>query len=264
MRSTSALGYSRAVSDGGLEMPDEVARHDYDGKCWWCSDVANSREHKWKASELREIFGKGDYGREVVWASGDDLTNLRSARSSGAKFSATMCVRCNNERSQPFDYAYSEWSSYAIRHHDDIVATRRVNFEDVFGDQTPEKLPLLARYYVKHICCRLAEDRIAIPTELICFLDGDVDRLTSVTAQLGVREEIHEMMEGPGPDAFGVWMRPSMALFSASRLVVTDFMSGIGLGAIELLYAVITESMEDRDPGPGVLENPVQQLSSFD
>ncbi|MFC5112013.1 hypothetical protein [Kibdelosporangium philippinense] len=41
-----------------LGIPDDI-RHDYAGQCWWCGSVADTREHRYKRSDLIRDFGKG-------------------------------------------------------------------------------------------------------------------------------------------------------------------------------------------------------------
>ena len=100
---------------------DEL-RYDYAGRCWWCGSVADSREHKWKRSDIVRMYGTGPYKGELVWGPGEDDMGrmLQGASSSELKYHASLCQRCNNARSQAFDKAYDVWASYVFDHLDVI------------------------------------------------------------------------------------------------------------------------------------------------
>jgi hypothetical protein len=80
--------------------------------------VADSREHRHKASDLRREFGRAEYqARDVILARSDGRPEelLRGPNASVAKFSNNFCARCNNERSQPFDRAYDTFIEWFLR-----------------------------------------------------------------------------------------------------------------------------------------------------
>lgn len=80
-------------------------------RCWWCGAVADSREHKFKASELRLNNGPGQWLGDTAVVHGSDdgtLTDVRGAKSAIVMWSRSMCQNCNGARSQPFDLAYDE------------------------------------------------------------------------------------------------------------------------------------------------------------
>jgi hypothetical protein len=45
-----------------LEPVPEEYLYDYAGICWWCGAAANSREHKWKKSEIKAMYGLAGSG----------------------------------------------------------------------------------------------------------------------------------------------------------------------------------------------------------
>jgi hypothetical protein len=87
-----------------------------------------------------------------------------------------MCVRCNGERSQPFDAAYDEFMDYLSDNEAAVLGSGEVDLRMVFGVGWELKSLNLARYFIKHICCRLAnvaEHRaVSLDARLIEFLDG--------------------------------------------------------------------------------------------
>lgn len=151
------------------------------GTCWWCGEPANSREHKFKKTDIERAFGRGPYreGRTLV-KQGDSgrQTDVTGSRSKVFKFEPMICASCNGVRSQPFDRAYDLFMDYIFENEDVLLRTGEVDLRDIYGDDWEEKALDLGRYFVKHICCRLgnvADQReVVLDGRLIDFLNGGV------------------------------------------------------------------------------------------
>jgi hypothetical protein len=149
------------------------------GTCWWCGNTADSREHRFKRTDIEREFGPGPYrdGRTLV-KHGDDKrqTDVTGAKSKVFKFEKTICSRCNGHRSQLFDTAYTQFMDYLFDSEDIVLTVGEVDHRNIFGAHWESMRLDLARYFVKHICCRLANlaDRRAAPidTRLIEFLNA--------------------------------------------------------------------------------------------
>lgn len=160
--------------------PDEVAplRQPFDGVCWWCRAAsATTGEHKFKRTDLADLMG--DDG-ELVWGSGDgrrrDLRGqgaLKRDRHGVIKFPKSMCDRCNNARSRPFDTAYALFSDL-LQHHPARLRPG-VDLRSLYGDEWESSALDLARYYGKHFGCRFVRAGIPVPESLRTFLDGGDD-----------------------------------------------------------------------------------------
>ena len=97
------MGGRAAITVGGFEIM----------KCWICGGLANSREHKFKKSDLIRS--------STTWAPDDRPYFVaggvkRPIASPNAKIATTfgkvLCVDCNSARTQPFDRAYEAFSRY--------------------------------------------------------------------------------------------------------------------------------------------------------
>jgi hypothetical protein len=147
--------------------------------CWWCGAPADSREHKFKRSDLVREHGVAPYndGATLSIVGSGGSRYVRSNRSDPLKFSPSLCQPCNNTRSQAHDRAYDRFIEWVLAHEDDVLRTRQVDLEAVFGSTwSADSLDVL-RYFAKHVGCRLAEIiqagyPFAIPGDLIEFLDG--------------------------------------------------------------------------------------------
>ena len=144
-------------------------RRDQTGICWWCGSVADSQEHRHKASVLRRMWGdEGLY----LGRSGEDLCSIRGPNSKVVKFSKTLCKKCNNERSQPFDRAYDTYFDFVQSNGDRLCRARSIDWREVYGGSWREGARLLGSYTVKNFGCWMADSGFAPPRTLAEFLDG--------------------------------------------------------------------------------------------
>jgi hypothetical protein len=142
--------------------------------CWWCGAPADSREHKFKASELRLNNGAAGWSGSsaVVHSQDDELREIQGPNSDRVKFSPSMCQNCNNARSQPFDLAYDNFIQYMSKYESTVAVDRRFRFSDIYGAAWPTERVNLIKYWVKHICCRSIESSLLIPAALIDYMDS--------------------------------------------------------------------------------------------
>jgi hypothetical protein len=153
-----------------------IRKLNYAGRCWWCGAPASSAEHKYKKSDLVRDFGRGPYtGQSTLnW---NDLTSgaqrpVQGPNSGRVKFGKSMCARCNNERSRPFDLAYAQFSDFIGANQPELLRRPIIALADVYGPEWPSRRDLLLRYYTKHVCCRLADEGFEVPADAIAFLNG--------------------------------------------------------------------------------------------
>lgn len=138
--------------------------------CWWCDAIADSREHRVKASQLKRMFktsnhlflGGGVYERG---------TRINGVRSKAMLFPKVLCQKCNNARSQPFDGAYDRFVQKVVDDPEYFRTRTEFDMAEIFPDDRDGGAKL-ARYYVKNIGCRIAEAGFAVPQQLIDFMNG--------------------------------------------------------------------------------------------
>lgn len=173
-------------------------RRDQTGVCWWCGGVADSREHRHKASILRRMWSdEGLYlGRE-----GEDLYTLRSWRSGAVKFGKVLCQACNNVRSQPFDRAYDVYAQFIQSNATRLSRAKSIDWREVYGADWQESARLLGCYAVKNFGCWLAEGGFAPSEVFATFLDGGelVDTRLMLARQQSVSLAYRAMQLDGGP-----------------------------------------------------------------
>jgi hypothetical protein len=217
------------------------------GKCWWCGDVADTREHKFKRTDLTRMWPQGDH---LVWGDGTQTANVRSARKSTfVKFSANLCGACNNTRSQPFDVAYDKFASYVWQHQDSLWSRRYLDMSKVYGAQWGDEATNLARYVAKHMGCRMAHENYPVPAVLKPFLDGGskADSVHMVLYKDPALRALRQKGKRDGVDSTGLWIEPAIGGISRSRNRLTRYVSGLTIGTIGVMY-VWDDDVVDTDP----------------
>ena len=178
------------------------------GKCWWCGSPADTREHRLKKSDLIREYGKAPFDnlRTLTRFSGEDRHDFRGPNSKLMKFKASMCARCNNARSQPFDEAWDKFAEYLAGHEDQVLQNRAIDLREVFGEPWREEAANVARYMVKHLLCRIVDELSAparLPEDFLEFLDGGAypEMLQlDLRIDLGVVEMLNVTRAEPPPE----------------------------------------------------------------
>ncbi len=217
-----------------------IEKYDYKELCWWCGNRADSGEHKYKKADLMREFGRGPYkgDEEIVRGITGQLRKIQGPNSREAKFESNLCQKCNNEKSQPFDRDYDKFAQFIKANEDKIIDTRQFRFSDIYGKDWKDCRVNLLRYYVKHVCCRLAYEKILIKHEIIDFLNGSPD-LMFLKFHLGIREDIVAMMKvlrEDGLDNGCLWMGDLIYQISKSTREISEAESFLGYRWLRMNY----------------------------
>ena len=207
----------------------------FGGNCWWCGSRADSKEHKFKKSDLRRMWGDDDYLLKGDTNTGQ-LRRVNGPNSQAVKFDAFLCARCNNQRSQRFDYA---WDKFAQRAWDDMPRLwyrRYLDFEAIYGSNWAADTEDLARYIIKHVGCRMWDAGFAPPREFARFLDGTAP--LHDTALLLVKD-VHwwRAYKRNGRKYGGLDISQTTGSVSQSTQRLNAFFGGITVGYVGFRYA---------------------------
>jgi hypothetical protein len=145
----------------------------------WCGAPADSREHKLKRSDLVREFGPPPYygERTLKRVTGDGSQSVTGPGSAVFKFDPSVCARCNDTRSQPFDRAWDALTKFLAENETTVLAAQGVDLRSVFGSTWRTPGADIGRYLVKHIICRIVHELpgpIKLDAPLFEFLDGGV------------------------------------------------------------------------------------------
>ncbi|MFM9956870.1 MAG: hypothetical protein ACKVZJ_02240 [Phycisphaerales bacterium] len=142
--------------------------------CWICGEPSDSREHKIKRSDIVREFGTGAFtedGGLVHCIDGYQPRVLQGPNSDFLKYVPVICRRCNSNRSQPWDKAYTDFLTWVFENRDLVFARRCVNLFEVFGERDAiHAATNLYKYFVKAFGCRLASAGHPVPEHLVALL----------------------------------------------------------------------------------------------
>jgi hypothetical protein len=218
-------------------------RHNYGGRCWWCGAVADSREHKHKKTDLTREFGSGPYLGDLAVVRGfqGKLRQVQGPDANEVKFARVLCAPCNNARSQPFDAAYDVLASFVVDNEPTILRTRWFRFSDVYGAGWRSARENVAKYYVKHIGCRLAEAGIKVDQPVLDYLDGRSAGMTGLEMHFEIRGDIvavfQHVRSRHGEDfSQGLWMGDLHCMYSPSTGAISQVQGFLGYRWLRLNY----------------------------
>lgn len=211
--------------------------------CWWCGQPADTGEHKFKRSDLHRAFGRGAWGQDnpVIHVSVRGQGNLDSSNAARLKFTPVLCADCNSARSQPFDLAYERFADYFVINADRLLDEGSFDWAAVFPNDWRAGQLNVARYWVKHIGCRLAHEGVPVHPDLRTFLDGQ-GPLLRLSLMLSIQKDIAaaeaHIRDAHGDD-FGetLWMGPASCEYSKAQGQIVRVWSHLGLKWLRLSYA---------------------------
>ena len=133
--------------------------------CWMCGKIADTREHKFKRSDLRRT-GLGAAPKQAVFLSERGFQPLQGPNSKLVKFGKVLCSQCNTSLTQPYDRAYDILSTWLAHEGNDFLNRRQIDFQEIYGDNYEHEVINLLRYLVKHLGCRIADSGFSVPIAL--------------------------------------------------------------------------------------------------
>ena len=132
-------------------------------KCWICGGLANTREHKFKKSDLIRSSTTWAADDQPYFVGGGGMRLIPSPNAKIATFGKVLCGDCNSARTQPFDRAYETFSRWVNDAQEGIMTMPHLDFTAIYGTDFQDSVLNLQRYFIKHLGCRLASDRYEIP-----------------------------------------------------------------------------------------------------
>jgi hypothetical protein len=152
-----------------LGLKDMIAATNHHGAvpCWMCGEVADSGEHIFKARALRRIFDRGGYAPNDLpfYFDEEGHGRIRGPKSRRMKYPNLICTPCNNDRTSNFDRTYDRLSDWFARQQNNYGITK-IDFRDVFGEDSTASIDALRRYCAKALGCRLLANGYRLPVNL--------------------------------------------------------------------------------------------------
>ena len=203
--------------------------------CWICrANPANSREHKFKASDLRRFFGKNSWSsgsQPVHGVDGKSLRPVQGPKQPSMTFGPVICEYCNNTGTQPFDRAYDRFIGWVLGNRERVLRERSLDFSVIYGEHWEQAQLDLFRFFTKHLGCNIARsDGPPVPEDL-----RDVLFQAPFQTALNVTFHVHEdILLAPGADE-GLFLG-GLALFEPNEHGVHGFYSHIIVGWLMVCF----------------------------
>lgn len=162
-----------------------------DARCWICGAAADSREHKFKKSDLVRAYGPGPYRgtSEIALFQRGNRTEIPGPGSRRAQYSPSVCRECNTTWTQPFDRAYDIFLNCLWANEPLVLRRRYVDWRDVYGDDFESGQRNLYKYFAKAFGCRLVDAGASVPRDVVTLLAKRKFR-TALRLTLAISEEI--------------------------------------------------------------------------
>lgn len=136
-------------------------------KCWICGDIATTGEHKIMKAILKDVFKDNFENKDLLHIKDDKATNLQGASSKKIQYLKSLCLKCNNEYTQPFDFSFLKFFEYIKNNHSLLFKTKMLDFEKVYGESYKKEIINLFKYFIKIFGCDLNDNKLIIPSDLI-------------------------------------------------------------------------------------------------
>lgn len=132
--------------------------------CWICGNKAETGEHKTKASDLRDLFGKNVSQKNPLFLHTDKKKNQKigSIKSNKLKFNFSICSGCNNAGTAPYDKARENLSKFLRKNNSAIDKGAPIYLNKVFSQCVPNQILFVHLYFVKLLGCALVEHKVPI------------------------------------------------------------------------------------------------------
>lgn len=225
--------------------------------CWWCNNKADSREHIFKKSDLKRIYGNSSFSHQSapIIDDGTMQRKIQSINSKFVKWGTNLCSICNNSRSSRFDRTYDEFVTKIQSFFIQIMRDEYIDLRLIFGDEWKRKFKDLIKYYTKHIGCRLSNHELGVTKNIIDFLN-DIDDLNDIAFTFEIRPMNKIVADASNDLLNGNYEVLNVGLFHAIKenefeeKSVIAFFSWLTTGWISFNYLV----------QPGVSQNEISNL----
>jgi hypothetical protein len=141
--------------------------------CWICGAPADSREHKFKRSDLLRASDSWSPTDQPSLLRDNRLRRLQGPNSNLVKFDKNLCYECNTTRTQPYDRAYEVLSNWAAQADASLLNYGELDFAQIYGPEFADEVLNLLRYVAKHFGCRTVAEGSPLPPDLAISLERD-------------------------------------------------------------------------------------------
>jgi hypothetical protein len=210
-----------------------------DNQCWICGSIGKlTREHKFKASALKEHYGSSPRPLFVVKGGLEaiDAKEAQSLQSKRLKFGPSICERCNSHTSQASDHAFDSFRNRLTELGNNQSAVERIWQTVEFKEGTKNYLDVF-RYFAKLLGCHLHEANYPIPLRLSRFVgrQSDINCLWLEAKLDGDYEEVC-LLTGPNDPAPYAAQGGLVVICKKPKLIPVAMSSSVSFGPIQFAF----------------------------
>lgn len=128
--------------------------------CWICQKrKANSGEHKFKASLLKQMHGR-TFNQEISYVHDGKVLRLEGPNNKKVKFPQIICTYCNNTFTASHDKSFDQLINWSNKNYQILSDTKKMDFQEVYGDEWLESKMNLLKYMAKHAGCKISTSQM--------------------------------------------------------------------------------------------------------
>lgn len=200
--------------------------------CWICGDPADSREHKFKKTDLARSSATWLPADQPYFVSGSGVRRIQGPKSQLVTFGKVLCQKCNSARTQPYDLAYERFAKWVVDKDATLMAKPELDFAEIYGAEFETGVLNLLKYFAKHLGCRIASDNYLMPPKLAPSLN--MNELMPFEVSFSRNSQFNHLpARGPGILA----NFPLLGMYSPSKDEVhSPYLSGTAIGYMDVLY----------------------------
>ncbi|MES9857223.1 MAG: hypothetical protein ABW166_11525 [Sedimenticola sp.] len=132
-------------------------------KCWICGDFADTREHRIKRTDIRQVLGEATQNKPLFVH--DDGKRNRRVQSTNAKVlrgKKDLCAKCNNEFTQPHDKSWERLSFYLYENWPGIIKSGAFRVSKAFPKGARKGMRDVHLFFAKSLGCAAKEGNVSI------------------------------------------------------------------------------------------------------
>lgn len=131
--------------------------------CWICGQPADSGEHRIKASDLRLVFGPVSQKNPLFMHNAMQRNRpIKGIKSDVLKSDALICRECNNHRTQPYDKAWQQLSTYLSSRPEPIRTGKCLKLHKAFPGAVAQRMLDVHLFFAKLFGCIIVEHKVPI------------------------------------------------------------------------------------------------------
>lgn len=200
--------------------------------CWMCGGPAETREHKFKKSDLARSSPTWTAADQPYLVSGSGVQRIQGPRSRLVTFEKVLCEDCNTARTQPYDRAYERFSEWVNQKGSALMGETQLDFAEIYGPNYEGEVLNLLKYFAKHLGCRVASDHYTVPDDLAASFSRDT--LFPFEVSFSRNRELGDL---PARGAGVLGNFPLLGRYSpATGDVYGPYLSGMIVGYLDVVY----------------------------